>query len=390
MQTGGSLGYQLQWASVFLISGFVIWRNSALAWSNFRAINPFIIAMLIYCAMGMLWSPAFIVTLKRTIQFAGLIAFSLAVLSERRPWTHFVYVIAMALTSIELASAFVAIFNPSFGIDAYFGYAWRGVVSGKNTLGGIGALATLVWMALGHAKGIRRPLYWAGLLLSLLTVVMSKSSTSLTITVLGLLSFWLLQRQHIGSPLWLQRILIVVALILLVLLHLFFIQESRLPDRSEILQPFADLFGKSADLTGRADVWAPLYIEIEKHWLFGVGYGAFWLGPGSASQPILDTLPWIPFQGHNGYLDVLNELGAVGASLFLFVVLFHVQCLFRLMKSDRNAAALFSALLVIFLFSNLTESTAFRGVVFEFILFLFSCISVNSILNQPSNGAENQ
>jgi hypothetical protein len=29
-------------------------------------------------------------------------------------------------------------------------------------------------------------------------------------------------------------------------------------------------------------------------------------------------------------------------------------------------------------------------VVFEFILFLFSCISVNSILNPPSNGAENQ
>lgn len=384
VQSGGSLGYQLQWGSVFLVSGFVVWRHRALAWSNFRALNPFLIVMLIYCAIGLLWTPEFTVTLKRTIQFFGLIIFSLAVQTERRPWSHFVYIVAMALTFIELISAFVAIANPSFGIDAYFGYAWRGIVSGKNTLGGIGAFAALMWIALGRAKAVSRSAYWFGLVLSLLCVVMSKSSTSFTITVLGLFSFWVLQKQHIDSPLWLQRLVVMTGLILLLALHLFFINESRLPERGEILAPFAEFFGKSADLTGRADVWAPLFIEIEKHWLFGIGYGAFWLGPGSASQPVLDTLPWIPYQGHNGYLDVFNELGALGIFLFLCVLVAHVVNLSRLMKIDRPATALFVSTLVIFLFSNLTESTAFRGLVFEFIIFLLSCISVSSILNQAA------
>ncbi|TXT40173.1 MAG: Lipid A core-O-antigen ligase-like enyme [Comamonadaceae bacterium] len=383
----GSLGFQLQWSSVFLVSGFIVWHHRLLAWSNFRSVNPFILAMLIYCALGIMWSPVPIVTLKKVVQFAGLIVFSLAVQSDQRPWTHHVFVIAMALAFIELVSAFVSIFIPSFGIDAEFGYAWRGIVSGKNALGRIGAWSALFWVALGRVNAVPRSLYWSGLLLSLLSVVMSKSSTSLTITVLGLISFWIFQKQHIGSPLWLQRLLVIAGLMIVMMLHLFFIYEGRLPERSEILEPFANLFGKSADLTGRADIWAPLYIEIEKHWLLGVGYGAFWLGPGSASQPILDALPWIPYQGHNGYLDVLNELGVIGIFLFLCAVISYIVNLIRCLRMDRQLVALLGSLLLIFLISNWTESTAFRGVTFDFILFIFSCISLSSFQNQKySNG----
>ena len=383
VQVGGSLAYQLQWGSVFLVSGLVVLHFRVTAWSNLKAMSPFLWMMCIYAALSMLWSPVVSVTLKRSIQLVGLVVFCLAIQSDRRPWTHFVYVMALALTSVELVSAFVSIFIPSLGIDAYFGYAWRGIVANKNTLGGIGALTTLLWAGLGHVSSLRKSVYWSGLLLSLLSVVMSTSSTSLLITVVGLFSFWLLRKQHVGSVLWLPRFLVVMGLIIVVLLHVFFIYEGRLPERYELLEPIANLFGKSADLTGRSDIWAPLFIEIQKHWFLGIGYGAFWLGPGSASQPVIDALPWTPYQGHNGYLDIFNELGVVGLVLFSFILISHILNLIRLTRIDRQAGALFASILVTFLFSNFTESTAFRGIFIEFMLFLLLVISASSILNQP-------
>ena len=286
------------------------------------------------------------------------------------------------MTGIELASAFVALANPSFGIDADFGYAWRGVVSGKNALGAIGALSLLLWVSLWRIDGVSKSVFWSGVGLSLICVLMSTSSTSLTMALVGLFVFWVFHKQHIQSPLWLQRLLVVFALVLLAGMHLFFVFEGRLPEPSEILGPFANLFGKSADLTGRADIWGPLYRETEKHWLFGIGYGAFWLGPGSPSQPILDELPWIPLQAHNGYLDLLNELGAVGGALFTGFVVTHAFNLSRVVRIDRRAAAVFTAIFATILLSNLSESSLFRGVVFNFLLLIVCSMRIDTMAGQ--------
>lgn len=378
----GSLAVKLQWGSVFAISAWVVYRHFAQALVNLRAANPFLLAMCVYCVASTVWSPELSVTLKKAIQFGGLILLSLAVQIERRPWTHAVLVILTALTAIELASAIAAIAFPSLGIDAYFGYAWQGIVSGKNNLGAIGALSTLLWVAIWRMGVLKGSVLWFGMSLSLLCVIMSKSSTSITIATLGVLTFWILRRQHIGSPLWLQRLLVALGLVVVVMTHVFFIFEGRLPEREEVIAPFASLFGKSADLTGRADIWEPLGVEIGKHWVLGIGYGGFWLGPGSSSQPVLDKLPWIPFQAHNGYLDLMNELGAVGITLFIGFLISFWASLNRLVRVDRSAAALFASILVTTLFSNLTESSMFRGVTFPFILLILACISTTSELRK--------
>lgn len=377
----GSIGYQLQWGSVFAVSAWLVMRRPDTFVRSLKSVNPFLLAILVYCVIGLAWSPYAVVTLKKTIQVAGLIIFSIAIQQDGKPWTHSVKVILAALTAIEIASAFAAIFIPSFGIDAYFGYAWKGVVSGKNTLGAIGALSLLLWLSVAHLNHIKKSAWWAGVGLSFVSVVMSTSSTSLVVAVVGAFIFWLLRRQHIGSPMWLQRLLVMAALALLLSTHLFFIFEGRLPEPSELLGPFASLFGKSADLTGRADIWAPLLIEFDKHWLLGIGYGAFWLGPGSPSQPVLDTLQWIPLQAHNGYLDVLNELGVIGGIFFLGFLAMDAHRLSQLVRVDRNAAAFFSAILGTLLISNISESSLFRGVSFNFLLLILSSVRVGTMLD---------
>ncbi len=377
----GSIGYQLQWGSIFAVSAWLVTRHLGYLLQSLKTANPFLLTLFIYCTVSVVWSPYEIITLKKAIQVGGLIVFSIAIQIDGKPWTHSVKVILAALTTIELASAFVAIFIPSFGIDAYFGYAWRGVVSGKNTLGAIGALSLLLWLSLWHVESLSKSVWWGGIGLSVLCVVMSTSSTSLVLAVVGAFIFWLLHRQHIGSPLWLQRLLVVSGLILLAIVHLFFIFEGRLPEQRELLGPFASLFGKSADLTGRGDIWAPVFIEIKKHWLLGIGYGAFWLGPGSPSQPVLDTLEWIPLQAHNGYLDVLNELGAIGGLLFVGLLVFEARNLSRLIRVDRQASAVYCAILATILISNFSESSLFRGVSFNFLLMILSSIRISTMVN---------
>lgn len=379
---GGSIGFQLQWGSIFAVSVLLVMRHPAYLVGCLKVTNPFLLALLVYCLASAAWSPYGLVTLKKAVQVGGLILFSIAIQLDRKPWTHSVKLILAAMSGIELASAFVALVNPSFGIDAAFGYAWRGVVSGKNMLGAIGALSLLLWISLWRVDGVSKSMFWSGASLSIVCVVMSTSSTSLTMALVGLFIFWVFHKQHIQSPLWLQRLLVVIALVLLAGLHLFFIFEGRLPDSSELLGPFASLFGKSADLTGRADIWDLLYREIEKHWLFGIGYGAFWLGPGSPSQPILDALPWVPLQAHNGYLDVLNELGAIGGVLFIGFVMSHALNLSRLVRIDRRAAAVFSAIFATILISNLSESSLFRGVVFNFLLMILCSTRINTMVGQ--------
>lgn len=376
----GSLEVKLQWGSLFALSAYVVYRHLPIALANLRAVNPFLLLMLAYATASAIWSPAEGVTVKKAVQVGGLILFALAVQSNNESWIHFVKVIQGTLVSIELMSAVAALTYPSLGIDSYFGYAWRGILSGKNTLGGTAALSVILWAPLWSHGGLSRATRWYGTGLSLLCVVMSTSSTSITIAALGLVVYGLLQRQHVQSPLWLLRLLTVIGLIILVLTHLFYIAEARLPDRVEIVGPFANLFGKSADLTGRSDIWEPLFIEIEKHWIFGIGYGSFWLGPGSAAQPILDRLPWTPYQAHNGYLDLFNELGAVGATLFVGLLLLHSRDLFLMLRFDRTGAATFAAMQITLLVTNLTESMIFRGVTFQFCLFVLICVSASTAL----------
>jgi len=378
----GSIWFQVQWGGVFALSIFVVLRHRALALLNLRSMNPFILTMLLYCAASTIWSPFEFVTIKKVIQFAGLIILSLAIQTDRKSWTHFIWMMVATMTAIEFASALVAITIPSFGIDAEFGYAWRGIVTGKNQLGGLSAVAALLWIALWRVRHIPKLVFWSGFGLSLMCVVMSRSSTSFIVLALGGGAYWLLHKQHIKSSLWLSQIIVGAGMILVGLLHAYFILEGHLPGLEEIAAPVAGIFGKGADLTGRAFIWEMLSVEIAKHGLLGIGYGAFWLGPGSASQPILDVMQWLPSQAHNGYLDTLNELGTVGIFLFLGLLLSHVASLARLLQVDRPAAALFGSILVIILFSNLSETSIFRGVSFFFLLMILSSVSVTSGLQR--------
>jgi O-antigen ligase len=87
----------------------------------------------------------------------------------------------------------------------------------------------------------------------------------------------------------------------------------------------AGVLGKDETLTGRVYLWKAVLSECARHPFFGIGYGGFWEVEGAPSADVLGKFKWASLQAHNGYIDVLNEMGVVGLMLLAIFVI----CAFR-------------------------------------------------------------
>lgn len=375
----GSLLFQIKFGSLFLIGAWLAWRNRRWTLHLARRLNPLLIAMTLYCLCTILWSPYPIVTLKRSIQLIGLILVGIAIAPPAGDKHLLIRSILYTLMTLMAFSLVVALALPHIGVDDELGGAWRGVLLQKNTLGAISGLCALFWIKESWwGNAFPRPICYVGILFSLFMLIMSKSSTSMLVLMLSAGIYLLARRRYLTVEFGIRRLLLILFATFLSGLYAFYVIQGRLPEWDEWFAPFGALLNKSADLTGRTHIWHMLLLEIREHPVFGVGYGAFWLGEGSRSQTIIDILQWNPFQAHNGYLDILNELGIVGIMLMSGVFIFHMFNLAQLSRIDREEAAIHLSLLVLILVSNLSESALFRGVMFQNILFIYSSIAVSA------------
>lgn len=376
----GSRVFQFQYGSVFLIGAILAWRNQYWSLVHLRNMNPFLILFVLYCGLTMLWSPQPVVTLKRVIQLVGLIIVAIAISPPVGRPRQLLDTLLGLFTAMMLISVSVVLTLPHIGIDAELNRAWRGIFPQKNGLGAASALCAIFWIRQLMERRMPPILCVIGTLFSILLLMMTKSTTALLVFMLCCSLYLLLRKRHLVGLFDWTRLLLMLAVGILSFLMLFYLFESRLPDWPEIFFPIQYFFHKSVDLTGRTEIWQLVLLEISKHPWLGIGYGSFWLGEGSASQYIIDLMHWVPLQSHNGYLDILNELGFVGIGLLIGVMLFHIFNLTRFMKIDREEAAIHWMLLLFILISNITESELFRGISFQNILFIFSSVVVSSRL----------
>lgn len=376
----GSWIFQLEFGSLFAIGALLAWRNRNWTWLHIRHLNPFLILMIVYCAATMLWSPYPVVTLKRVIQLGGLTLVGIAISSPIGRPKQLIRTMLGTLMVLMAISFVVALAIPSVGVDYELGAAWRGIMTQKNTLGAISGLCVVFWLKESLDTAYPRAMCYAGMLFSFFMLIMAKSSTAILVAVLGSSIYMVLRKRYFTGEFEGRRFVLILAIVVMFGLLVFHTFESRFPTIDELMTPVTSAFGKSNDLTGRTDIWRLVLLEINRHPIFGIGYGAFWLGEGSPSQSIIDILHWIPLQAHNGYLDILNELGIVGLCIMTLVFVFHIAGLVKLTTFDREEAAIHWAMLILILISNLSESEVFRGVLFQNIFFLYSSTSISARL----------
>lgn len=378
----GSWINRLQWIPIYLAAALLVWRYRGPS-IRFMAegVNPFLIALLVFALLSIFWSPVPGVTLRRGISLAGLLV--VAVSFHMACWypQRLMRLLYGSLGLLLLASAIAAVFFPALGVDQegeFIGF-WLGITTQKNSLGSLAALGVLVGT---HALLTRGEKRWSAALyvgLAGLVIIMSGSKTSQITAFIGVIFMAALVRPPVNNRYWLPVTLVLGALAVAIPLHFYTIAYG-FPTFAEVFSPLFELVGRNATLTGRDDIWQWMLPVVNQHWLLGTGYGAFWLGDYGLSGQIAKNLDFYPWQSHNGFLDIINELGVVGLGLLLAFLIFHVQQLRRLRYIDPAAYALYLPMLIIILLHNLTESSVFNGVNLYTVALLFSSVAVSRTL----------
>jgi O-antigen ligase len=107
-------------------------------------------------------------------------------------------------------------------------------------------------------------------------------------------------------------------------------------------------------LTGRIPLWEVLFSEVQEHPWLGTGFAAFW---NPQNYPQMEQLVGFPVvSGHNGFLDILVNVGIVGLIILLaFCSCTLVVALVRARRHDPMGWVTF-LFLTFYVLQNLTSS----------------------------------
>lgn len=222
--------------------------------------------------------------------------------------------------------------------------SWRGIWYEKNQLGAmmvIGALASLC-AARTSAPG---RLWWLAAAASCVAMmVMAKSATSLVclvaaLAIVGAMMLFGRGPASAVATVWAGGTTALAAGLALWLR----------PDTVLLL------LGKDPTLTGRTGIWDAILRQVEKSPWLGYGYAAFWGLKSPPAMIVRKQTKWLVPSAHNGWLDLLVQVGLVGVALYAAVYV--VAVLAGLIRSRRLREGDFSLLyLIVFGVVTLSES----------------------------------
>jgi len=326
----------------------------------FGTLNKGLLALFLLCPISVLWSIDRPATILRFVSLASvlLVCFSFGLASwHPRRFQRAVMPPIMLLLAASLALGAVA---PNLvievGNDIALKGSWHGITHGKNEFGMLSSFGTILccqrWIS---REG--RPL-WAvlGTAVAFTCLVLSRSNTSMFSTLLAVGSMYLLLRVPVVRSRYTVHLVVSIAAI--VLLYEGIIQKI-VPGLDVLLQPIVNLTGKDTTFSARTTLWEVVRQHIGLSPLLGSGYGAYWVGadPNSPSYVFLKIMYLYPTESHNGYLELVNDLGFVGGlgGLFLYIFWYLRQAL-QLMATDRNQATLYLGLFFQEMVINMSES----------------------------------
>ncbi|MDP3854241.1 O-antigen ligase [Phenylobacterium sp.] len=306
LQTGGDEVpiLRLMWLPVYgLIAVLAAFRLPQL----FRFWGPALAFFLLvgWAFASVLWSIDPDVTLRRAVALAATTLLGLY-LASSLGGRRFAELTALTMLLLALGSYFVCLAVPGMGVSQDINTGtWRGLWYEKNEMGAMMVYASLAAVA-AFLTNPRRRLLWAGaLVLFVGLIVMTRSATSFLslLIVLGgatVFTFMRLGRAAAVLAVWLG----VTGLSALAGLYLF----------APTL--FYAALGKDATFTGRTDIWNAVLRAHEAEPMLGYGYAAFWGRTSDIANWIRDALQWRVPSAHNGWLDLLIQLGLVGVAIF--------------------------------------------------------------------------
>jgi len=357
--TAGSPVERILFMGMLALGLYLLARRSELLGRTFKANAPLLV-LFCYIALSISWSHLPQVSLKRYIKMVGALTMAMLIATELNPAAALRSLLARYLRVVLIGSLFTILFVPSIGRAVNYdgSISNAGICFGKNGLGQCALAATLL-AAIPIISDLRRGMVFENismLSLALIILMLSHSSTSLVVCVVVLAililirAFATINVIHAGG----------IALFTVIMLVASFALAESLTPNFSIADYVIESLGKDSTLTGRTELWADVWKLSSERPVLGHGTGSFWVGDVGVSKPIMETYYWPPNQAHNGYLDVIGELGFVGLALVMCVAIYGLYTAFRTLPDNFQYAMLRIALIFSVLLLNITESSFCR------------------------------
>lgn len=341
---------RLIWLPVYAATaGLLVWRFERMvaAWPAWLAL----MACVILAFASKYWSIDPAVTQRRVIALALTGAFAVYLGAAFRG-PHLPRLLAWCTLAMALGSLVAVFAFPAIGVHQTDNAGlWRGLWYEKNQMGlvmVIGAVSAAAWLASNADVGDAR---WkvpaATLVLAVILALATQSKTSLLCLLAGV---------GVVGALWAMRR--GGAVLTVVLLWLGVVVTAGLAfvwifDSEMILVAL----GKDPSLTGRTDIWAALMKMVADRPWTGFGYGAFWTLDSTPADIIQMQTGWLVPSAHNGWIDLLVQVGWPGAVLVgILIVSALLFGLFRLGGVGAREGFWGLAYLAPFLLLSLSES----------------------------------
>jgi exopolysaccharide production protein ExoQ len=323
-----------------------------------------IICLTLIAVASTAWSAEPSFTLRRSIVLFATTAFGIY-FGSRFTVPQQLRLLASTFTLVIVFSFVIALVFPGHGIDHFYHPGdWQGAFSQKNTLAKNMVLAILVFYFVRPST--RRRIRWAGIAGALVLLALSRSVTGGLVfcTILGTLLLLRLLRSKITVTIpVLTAVILAIGGTILILTFW----------GSEILQ----LLNRDPSLTGRTDLWNAVMIAILKRPWLGYGFKGFWQGMNGQSASVLLTVRWLVPHAHNGFLDLMLDLGLLGVFIFAAGYFALWRRAVRLVKRMPAPIALWPCAYLVFMFLyNLTESSILKENNIFWVLYVATAVSL--------------
>jgi O-antigen ligase len=370
--SGGPVSRAL-WLGLLALSTIIVLWRAGLAWVLARVLNPYLPMFVALAVLSVAWSIDPSLSARRLVRMFTIVlactAFVLIAWHARRCQN----VVRPILTVMLLGSILFGLAFPQLAIHQETSTelvgAWHGLASHKNGLGALSCFALIFWFHAWLAREVRFLPALAGGAVAVTCLVLSRSSTSLAAAVFVMIFLVALLRSPHGLRPYLPYL---ISMLLSALLIYALAILNLIPGLGTLMAPVALLTDKDMSLTGRTEIWVILAEHIRFHPFFGTGYGAYWTGTpvaGTESYEFVVRMhSFYPGSAHNGYLEIVNDLGWVGLVCLIAYIVTHLRQCLQLLEIDRSQSALYLALFFQQAITNLSETHWFSVLSIDFVI----------------------
>lgn len=361
--TGGTLGkveQLLVWGLVCFLMSPALPRLARAAIRQ-KAISGFIV--LAFASIA--WSPDPVDALRRSVLIGLTLLFGICLAECYTPREQMLLILLTGVAAV-LASFFVVAVAPSYA----YGYQgeWKGIFGHKNGLG----IYLIFLMSPVFFMRLKRSLLGIAMVcmvsLAAVLVIMSESRTGwLLAFVFGcyVCAYKLIDRFCRRDA----KLLSITVMSVAGLLITFAVARY---------DTLVGLLGKSADFSGRFEIWQAVALAISKHPYLGYGYGGFWGDSHGESMNVELAVGFPLGHAHNGYLNLWLQLGVLGLALFLWSLISAARNGIRSLNlPEHSYAAWCLGILLFVVMGNLDESFIMKYNSLATMVYVMACVGLS-------------